>query len=190
MTHIRRAFGRWLPLAGLVIGTCLLAHLSIQQVLRSGADDPQIQMAEDAAQALASGTAPESLLPPPVDFGVSLAPFLAFLDDRGAVTASSGSLHGRHAVPPSGVLEFVRHNGRERISWQPEGGVRIAAMVLRTTAPSPGFVVAGRNLREVEQRELSSLRLCSLAAAVLLAGTALLVLVGEFLAPGGLLGAL
>jgi hypothetical protein len=110
------------------------------------------------------------------------------LDERGAVLASSGTLHGGPAWPPAGVLDFVRSHGRERVTWQPERGVRIASVVVRVAAPRPGFVMAGRNLREAEERTRRSLQMCSFAAALLLAGTALLSLAGEILASGDPLG--
>jgi hypothetical protein len=40
-----------------------------------------------------------------------------------------------------------------RVSWQPESGVRIAAVVVVYGGAQPGFVLAGRSLREIEKRE-------------------------------------
>ena len=113
---------------------------------------PQIQMAEDAADALAQGAVAESLLPPHIDVGKSLAPFVIVYSDTGAV-ASSGLLYGK--VPPllAGVLEYTRRRGQDRITWQPENGVRVAAVVARFQGANAGFVLAGRSLREVEKRE-------------------------------------
>ena len=42
---------KWLPLAIATAGLCALVYLTEQQSLRMGANDPQIQMAEDAAAA-------------------------------------------------------------------------------------------------------------------------------------------
>jgi hypothetical protein len=188
MTPFESAFWRWLPLAALAVGLCLLVHVSVQQVLRSGGDDPQVQMAEDAARALEAGAAPEALLPPPVEVGKSLAPFLIILDDRASVRASSGTLDGKQVLPPAGILDFVRSHGEERVTWQPGTGVRLATVVVRVAEPAPGFVVAGRSLREVEERERQSLLLCALAAAILLPCTAALTLLGEFATRKGPLG--
>jgi hypothetical protein len=53
----------WLPLAAVTTLLCGLVYLAVQQSLRQGANDPQIQMAEDAAAALVAGSTPESVLP-------------------------------------------------------------------------------------------------------------------------------
>jgi hypothetical protein len=122
-----------------------------QQVLRMSANDPQIQMAEDAAQRLNAGEDAERIVPDhKVDMAASLAPFVIIYDDSGRPVASSVSLDGVTRTPPRGVFDFVRVHGEERVTWQPRPGVRIASVVVRT---EKGFVVAGRNMREVEIRE-------------------------------------
>jgi hypothetical protein len=144
---------QWLPIAVVALVLCCLVYLAAQQALRDGANDPQIQMAEDGASALATGSIPQSLLPAaPIDVGRSLAPFLIFYDDVGKVVASSASLHGQPPSPPAGVFEYVRKNGEERVTWQPEPGVRIASVIIRVNGSQSGFVLAGRSLREVEKR--------------------------------------
>ena len=86
----------------------------------------------------------------------SPAPFVIAYDDQGHPLASQAQLNGATPAPPSGVFEFVRQHGEERVSWQPirgaENGVRIAAVVQRVNGAHPGFVLAGRNMREVETR--------------------------------------
>ena len=63
--------------AGLVI-TALYATVAgtIQTVLRGGANDPQVQLAEDAAAQLAQGASAATLVGSSVDMRASLAPFL------------------------------------------------------------------------------------------------------------------
>src|SRR5690242_11381612 len=86
MGHAAGILKHWLPLAAVSAVLCGLVCLTVQQVLRQDANDPQIQMAEDAANAAASGAAVESLLPAGrVDMGRSLAPFMIFYDDAGKV---------------------------------------------------------------------------------------------------------
>jgi hypothetical protein len=157
---------QWLPIAAVAAILCCLVYAAVQQALREGADDPQIQMAEDAASAFAAGSAPQALLPAAqIDIGKSLAPFFIFFDAAGKPVASSASLHGEPPSPPVGVFEYVRSHGEERVTWQPEPGVRIASVIVRVNGPVYGFVLAGRSLREVEKREA---RLMSEAAAALL----------------------
>ena len=63
MNKVKGILRHWLPLALLTCAFCCLTYLAVQQVLRMGANDPQIQMAEDTASALASGSNPASLVP-------------------------------------------------------------------------------------------------------------------------------
>ncbi len=143
----------WLPAA--VAATILagLVYLVVQQEMRLSANDVQVQMAEDAAAALASGASVETVVPQQtVDVGRSLAPFVMVFDAGGRLVASSGRLNGQPPVLPSGVLDYVRQRGEDRITWQPQPGVRLATVVTRVEGGGDGFVVAARSLREVERR--------------------------------------
>jgi hypothetical protein len=145
---------RSLPLAAASTILCLLVFVTVQQSLRTGANDPQIQMAEDAARALERGEAIEQVVPATkAEIERSLAPFLMIYDADGRPLAGSGTLNGRPAAPPAGVFTYVSQHRDERVTWQPERGVRLAAVVFRTTASPAAFVLAARSLREVEKRE-------------------------------------
>ncbi len=52
MSRMINVFSKGLPFAVAVTGFCLLAYVTVQQSLRQGANDPQIQMAQDAVAAL------------------------------------------------------------------------------------------------------------------------------------------
>jgi hypothetical protein len=54
---------------------------------------------------------------------------------------------------PEGVFSYVRQSGEDRLSWQPQPGVRSATIVTSYGGGHPGFVLAGRSLLEVEKRE-------------------------------------
>jgi hypothetical protein len=145
--HILRA---WLSLAITITGLCVLFYGTIQQVLRQGANDPQIQMAKDAAAALDGGASAVSLMPPSqVDIARSLAPFLLVYDMNGTPAAGSGQLDGRLPDYPLGSLQYARSRGENRVTWQPRPAVRIASVAVPYES---GYVVAGRSLREVENR--------------------------------------
>lgn len=140
---------RWLPLAFACTVLSLTCYLVAQQEFRHAADDPQIQIADDIAAALASGSAPAAVVPThAINIGSSAAPFAMVLDDRGNVIASSG---GTRTVP-AGVLDHVRTAGVERVTWQPQRGVRLATVVRRNDGREPGFIVVGRSLRDTEER--------------------------------------
>ncbi len=143
-----------LVLSGLSTGLALALYAIPQQVLRQGLNDPQIQLAGDLAARLEEGTTPAAAIPPAsIDMVRSLSPFVIAYDGQGRPLGSQAQLDGQTPIPPKGVFEHVRQHGEERISWQPRPGVRIAAVIVRVSGSNGGFVLAGRNMREVEARE-------------------------------------
>ncbi len=142
----------WLLIAVIVSGLIGLNYAAIQQVLRLGADNPQVQMAEDAATKLASGQPTQDVVPSEqVDMASSLASYLIVFDANGRPIASSARLNGQMPAPPAGVFDSVRQHGEDRITWSPQSGVRDAIVVTQFKGAHSGFVVAGRSLREVER---------------------------------------
>ena len=157
---LKTIFKYWLLIA--VVVTCLsgLIYGTAQQILRQSADDPQIQMAEDIAAQLANGQQIQSVVPTEkVDIAKSLAPYIIVFDANGNPIASSAQLDGQTPTIPSGVFDYVRQNGADRITWSPRPGVRSAIVVTKISGPNSGFVLAGRSLREVEIREDDILQL-------------------------------
>jgi len=168
-------------LTALATGLALALYAIPQQVLRQGANDPQIQLADDLAARLEQGIAPAEAVPAgSVDIARSLSSFVIAYDDQGRPLASQAQLNGTAPAPPKGVFDYVRQHGEERLSWQPAIGngrsVRIAAVVQRVGGLHPGFVLAGRNMREVEAREEQVEQMAGLTwigmLAVILVGTA------------------
>lgn len=141
----------WLPLAALAVMAAGMVYITVQQSYRSSANDPQIQMATDARNALESGAAPESLVPSTqLDIARSLSPFLVVYDPNGQVVAASATLHGQPLTLPAGVFASAKSMPVDTITWQPEPGVRNAVAVM---SYSGGYVMAGRSLTQVELRE-------------------------------------
>lgn len=179
----RRALAIYLPVAALLTFTCALGYGLVQQDLRTGANDPQLQMAEDAATALNAGAAPATLLgTAKVDVARSLAPFTVIFNSTGAVVATDGVLDGHDPIPPTGVLDGARLNPPNTVTWQPRPGVRIAQASVPWTG---GTVLVGRSLREVERREDQLLLLVAAAWLVGLAGTAGASVVAAWIWPKG-----
>lgn len=130
-------------LCGLVFGVS-------QQIYRQGANDPQIQLAEDMARYIGSGNDVHKVMPGmDVDIASSLVWFLVIYDGSGQVVAANGKLDGQVPVLPQGVLENAKKMGQNRVTWEPKEGVRIATVVVPYEG---GYVLAGRNLRETEGR--------------------------------------
>lgn len=146
-----RAATIWVPLAVAVTGLGALVYGAVQQDLRQTANDPQAQLAEDAAARLDAGAAPGEVVPTgTVEMAASLAAYVIVFDANGTQVASSARLHGAPPPFPSSVFNSARARGEEAITWQPEAGVRSAVVV---QAWRGGFVVAGRSLRLIEERE-------------------------------------
>jgi hypothetical protein len=181
MRRVKNILKHWLPLVVVITAMCGLVYLSVQQAMRHSANDPQIQMAEDAADALTRGDPVESVLPASqVDLSRSLAPFVIVFNDSGETVASNGLLHGSIPAFPPGVFGYVRKNGEDRITWQPEPGVRIASVVMGYSGNKPGFIVVGRSLREVEIREDQVQTYAGLAWIVTVLGSLIMVTLVEF----------
>lgn len=167
---IKKVLKQWFPLAVVIVALGGLAYAIGQQVYRISANDPQIQMAEDGAAALSAGAAPENLVPSgKVDVAHSLSPFIVVLDDTGKVISANASLNGQVPPIPAGVLDYVRVKGEDRVTMQPQPGVRFAAVITRFTGLTNGFILAGRSLREVEIRSDNLFKLSALAILVTLA---------------------
>lgn len=146
----------WVCAAGVVTMMCGLLYVGIQQALRASANDPQIQIAEDIAATLSGGVDPRSFQDAEresVDIATSLAPHLMIFDDAGNNLVSGARLHGEVPKIPAGVFAYVKNHGEDRITWQPEKGVRSALVVTRyQNQNTSGFVAVGRSLRETEKR--------------------------------------
>jgi len=112
-------------------------------------------MAQDAFLALQNGAAPASVVQSgTIDVTKSLSPFLVVYNESGTALESSGVMNGKAMPkPPQGVFDLARAKGDNlpHNTWQPEPGVRIAAVLLHV--PKGGFVLAGRNMSSVESRE-------------------------------------
>jgi hypothetical protein len=154
----------WLYAAIAVTGICALIYGAVQQNYRQNANDPQIQMAEDAAAQIVAGTSPSLVVPSgTVDVANSLAPWVAVYNGYGNIIGSNATLGGSAPSLPQGVFDTHAHalidepvwkNDEYRFTWQPTPSVRQAVVLVYIPAPDgPLYVAAGRSLREVEVRE-------------------------------------
>jgi hypothetical protein len=171
------AFCRWLPFAVTVTVLCGLICVTVQQDMRQGANDPQIQMAEDAARTLGNGASAHDVVLnfPEVDIALGLSPYIMIFDEQGNALASSANIHGQMPAIPAGVFDVVRRFGERRFTWAPERQVRMAVVMAHFSGQSSGFVLAGRSLREVERRESWLTFVAGLAWTLGLVGTFLAV---------------
>ncbi len=183
---IRRAFAFFLPVGVLATLCCGFVYTAVQQDLRMGANDPQLQLAEDAAHALDAGAPALTLVgSTKIEVAVSLAPFIVIYDPAGHVLATDGQLDGHDPVPPRGVLDAARQDPPNAVTWEPRAGVRIASVTVRWHG---GTVLAGRSLREVEQQEGNILLVAAAAWLVMLGALAVTAVVASWLWPRRMIG--
>lgn len=163
----------WLPLAVLITAFSGLTYVTGQQSLRIGANDPQIQIAEDTANEISQGKDPVSFLMTmqKVDLSQSLAPFVIILNSAKQPIFSSAVLHDQTPSLPIGVFDSVQQGGEDRFTWQPETSIRLAAVVTQSTGAKQDYVVAGRSLREVEIRENNLFTMTSLVWSITMLST-------------------
>ena len=174
--RLRRALAVWFPVAAATAVLAFTVYGGVQQVQRSDADDPQLQLARDAAAALSGGASPAQVTTgAPVDIETSLAPWIAVYGTDDAPTASTGSFQGRFPEVPTGVLTDAR-GGELTFSWEPRDGLRFATVAVPVAGGE--VVVAARSLAEVERRETVTLRIVLLGWLAALLAAAIGAFVG------------
>jgi hypothetical protein len=178
---VARFLRQWLPLA--VIATVLAgtAFAIGQQILRTGANDLPVQLAEDAAALLQAGASPAEVIPSAkTDVASSLAPWVIVYGRDRKQLAGSAKLDGAAAEYPTSVFDNAPPGGPSHaVTWQPRSGVRAASVVV---AFNGGWVVAGRSLRLVEEREALVGRLALAGWLAALVAAAIAVLAAELVA--------
>lgn len=167
----------WFAVLVLLIVAFATLYGVVQQSQRSDANYPQIQLAEDAASALNHGDTPYVITQGNVDVSTSLAPFMIIYNKSGRVVSSSGYLNGQVPKAPIGILSAAMGKNYHAVTWQPEHGIRIAAV---SVAAKDYYVLEGRSLKEVEKNESTTLQLS------LIGGIAALILLGLVFVLSGL----
>lgn len=167
-TFLVRVLRLWIPMVAVSATILFTVYVLVQQSYRMGANDPQIQMAEDGAAAYSAGVNYETIPPTTkVDVATSLAPFVIVFHQNEPIAANV-VLDGKTPVPPIGVFQYATQHEENRFTWQPRANVRIAAVLKKVSGNNAYFVLAGRSLREVEVREdnLGKLALIGFAASL------------------------
>lgn len=177
MTKVwKKILRRWLPLVFIMTVLAGLIYVTVQQSYRQSANDPQIQMAEDAAEALSNDASIDSLVPsstPGISIVSSLAPYIVIYDKNGMPVAGDGYLPYPSNCPasvankldlpclPQGIFSSANPktggSAEDRVTWQPEPNIRQAIVVVPVSCSYltcwSGYVMVGRSLREIEIRE-------------------------------------
>lgn len=150
--------------ASIITVMILLIYASVQQVHRSSANDPQIQIARDLSNAMSKGKSIDRLISTDtIDITQSLSVFTEVFDKNGDPLKTTGYLNSRIPQPPPGVLKFTNANHEDVLTWQPQNNVRMAMVFEKIDAPGEGFVAVGRSLQQTEVRESSLVKMIGIA---------------------------
>ncbi len=146
----------WVMFAIIATAVSGSMFLVVQQAVRMNANDPQIQLSEDAGIALAKGAMYSDIVLnrdiQSIDIEKSLAPFVIIYDESGKAVVGSGVLNGSYPMIPTGVFERAKINGENRSTWQPSTSTRVALVTRHFSGEKSGFVVSGRSMREIDKR--------------------------------------
>jgi hypothetical protein len=146
LTHIAAAI--------IVSGILLAMYATVQQVHRTAANDPQLQLARDISARINTNDIAHLLPDDTIDISESLATFVALYNSKGEPVGSTGMLDGKFPQIPKGVFEYAKANKENDITWEPRPGVRMAMVVESVPSSSQvSYVAVGRSLQEVEVRE-------------------------------------
>lgn len=147
-----------------------LVYGATQQSLRLSADDPQVQITGDILNSLTQGADPKQLSATPADMSTALTPFVIIFDNKEKALGSTVELDKKIPVPPSGAFEKAKKYNENRFTWEPKKGLRQASVMVKY---KDGYILAGKSLREVENRVKIIFRLVGVAWILGIAVTSL-----------------
>ena len=154
LRKLHEVFKFWIVLSVATTFLSLLILITAHQTLRQGANDPQIQLAEDLAAKLLRGMDTDQLVEgEKVNPVKSLDIITIIYSAQEEPIYSSAILDGKTPELPKGVLEHARNQEIHKLTWQPKDTVRIATVIKYFKGESEGYVLVGRSLKEVELRK-------------------------------------
>jgi hypothetical protein len=149
MKITKKLFILWITVMFLETFTCSLVYIIVQQTLRLGANELPMQLAIDTSIKLQEGLSVNDTIPADkVDISKSLSTFVMIYDNNKNLVATSGIMGSSNPEYPKGVLNYVDQKGEDRVTWQPQTGLRFASIVIKYKY---GYIVAARSLKEIEK---------------------------------------
>ena len=184
MKQTTKTFVSSLPLFCVIVCIYAIVYLAMQQYIRLSANEIPIQYAEDTRNELLHKSDLSEIFKavPKIELGKSLSPFIIICDSNTAPQASTCSLDGRCPVPPRGAFITAQQQGQNRITWQPEPGIRNAIVILPFSMNGAhGYILAGQSLRETEDRERFLLSQIAAGILITLVATFITALISAFI---------
>ncbi|KKQ93960.1 MAG: hypothetical protein UT66_C0018G0027 [candidate division CPR2 bacterium GW2011_GWC1_39_9] len=150
---ILKKYTNIIPLIGVSTLLCGIIFVAVWQNYRQGANDPQIQNVNAIADALKENkdNPPESPTER-IDLSSNPSEFTIVYDSNKKMIYSNAALDGKDPVIPEGFLDTAKKKGENRVTWQPKKGVRLATVVKYYNGSASGYVIAGKSLKETENR--------------------------------------
>ncbi len=156
LKHLTHSFDLWFPLVITLTMVTMFVFIGVQFSARTGANDPQVQMADEVVQSLSKDIVPAIFMSEDtIAIESDLSPYIVVFDANRSPIMGNGLLNGELPTLPSGVFDRTLQAGESRFTWSPESGVRHAS-VLRHYQDErnilSGYVLSGRSLQEPEYR--------------------------------------
>jgi hypothetical protein len=135
-------------IAFLITFTSLLVYVAAQQILRLGANSMPAELAAKISINLENSKSLLDAVPGEIiDISKSPGTFAMVFDKDKNLIASSAVMGIDEPEYPKGVLDYVDKNGEDRVTWQPQKGLRFATVAIKA---GDKYIVAGRSLKETE----------------------------------------
>ena len=144
-----------------IVSFNIATFYAVMQQMYCTTIEPQIQRAYDLKEQLEQNKKAEYLLPDDtLDLQNGLEGFIALFNKEGKPIRSNDFLNNKMSQLPKEVYDFSKINKEKRITWQPQTGIRMAAVILSVNHPEIKFIAVGRSLKEAEERE-ANFQYCS-----------------------------
>ena len=146
---MKRLIAIWcaLMLAGVFSAGC--AYVVGQQVVRQDANGPAAAIATEAVIAMGTeGQSAQEVVAGKTDVSSSLLPFVMIYDDNKNLIATSAGYGSEQYQFPVSALSTVSDSHDNRVTWQPQPGLRFATVAIKYR---DGYVVGAVSLREPER---------------------------------------
>lgn len=142
----------FLPFAVCITLLSGLIYFSSQQVIRLSANEMPSLSVDTALARISIGQQLNTILPNvPIELSKPFGFFFSAYNEQKVLTIAQTTVHGASVTIPDGVFDYAKLHGKDRVTWQPETGIRLATVVVYEPKTKT-YLVAGRDLTDYEHR--------------------------------------
>jgi hypothetical protein len=147
-----RSVVSFLPFAVCITLLSGLIYFSSQQVIRLSANEMPSLSVDTALARISIGQQLNTILPNiPIELSKPFGFFFSAYNEQKVLTIAQTTVRSAPVSVPSGVLDYAKSHGKDRVTWQPETGIRLAIVVVYEPRTNT-YLVAGRDLTDYEHR--------------------------------------